>query len=126
MAKSMKAVTAGSMDEYIAGFPKDIQKMLETVRTTIQKAAPDAEEAIKYNIPTFRQNGNLVSFAAFKNHIGLYPAPRGVEEFKKEIAKYEGEKSTIKFALDTPLPLKLISRIVKYLVKRNLEKRGRI
>ena len=85
MAKSMKAVTAGSMDEYIAGFPKDIQKMLETVRTTIQKAAPDAEEAIKYNIPTFRQNGNLVSFAAFKNHIGLYPAPRGVEEFKKKL-----------------------------------------
>ena len=122
MAKSMKAVTAGSMDEYIAGFPKDIQKMLETVRTTIQNAAPDAEEAIKYNIPTFRQNGNLVSFAAFKNHIGLYPAPRGVEEFKKEIAKYEGAKNTIKFALDTPLPLTLISRIVTYLVKRNQEK----
>ena len=85
MAKTMKSIPAGDVDDYISGFPKDIQKMLEAIRTTIQKAAPDAEEAIKYNIPTFRLNGNLVSFAAFKNHMGLYPAPRGVEEFKKEI-----------------------------------------
>lgn len=111
-----------TIDEYIAGFPDDIQKLLQTMRTTIRKAAPQAEEAIKYAIPTFVLNGNLVHFAAFKNHIGFYPAPRGIEAFKKELTKYEGSKGTIKFPLDKPLPVGLIGKIVKFRVQDNLKK----
>jgi len=84
----MKSIQAGNIDEYIAGFPKDIQKILEDVRATIRKAAPEAKEAIKYAMPTFVLNGNLVHFAAFKNHIGFYPAPTGIEAFKKELSSY--------------------------------------
>jgi len=122
MAKTMKSKPAGDIDEYIAGFPNDVQKVLKAMRATISKAAPKAEETIKYAIPTFTLNGNLVSFAAWKNHVGLYPAPREVEEFKKEISVYEGEKATIKFPFDKPLPLTLITRIVKFNVKKNLER----
>jgi len=110
------------MDDYIASHPKNIQEILEKIRATIQKAAPDAQETIKYQMPTFTQNGNLVHFAAYKNHIGLYPAPRGVEGFKKELSAYEGSKSTIRFPIDKPIPLALISRIVKLRVKKNLER----
>jgi len=113
---------AKSIDEYIAGFPPDIQKLLMQMRTTIRKAAPKAEEAIKYAIPTFVLNGNLVHFAAFKNHIGFYPAPSGIAEFKKELSVYDGSKGTIRFPFDKPLPLKLISDIVKYRVSMNQEK----
>jgi len=122
MAKTMTSSTAGNIDEYIAGFPKDIQVKLKQVRATIRKAAPETEETIKYAIPTFTLNGNLVSFAAYKNHIGLYPAPRGVDAFKKELSAYKGNKSTLQIPLDKPIPVNLISRIVKFLVKRNLEK----
>jgi uncharacterized protein YdhG (YjbR/CyaY superfamily) len=122
MAKTMKSSPAGNMDEYIAGFPKDIQKMLEQVRITIRKAAPQAEETIKYAIPTFTLNGNLASFAAYKNHIGFYPAPTGVKEFKKELSPYAGAKATARFPTDKSLPLALIGKMVKFLVKRNLEK----
>ena len=118
----MKNTQAETIDEYIANFPKDIQDILEEVRATIRKAAPEAQEAIKYAIPTFIQNGNLVHFAAFKNHIGFYPAPRALEEFKKELSAYEGSKGTVKFPLDSPVPLPLIRKIVKYRVKQNLEK----
>ena len=118
----MKNIQAETIDDYIANFPKDIQDILEEVRATIRKAAPDAQEAIKYAIPTFIQNGNLVHFAAFKNHIGFYPAPRALEEFKKELSAYEGSKGTVKFPLDSPVPLPLIRKIVKYRVKQNLEK----
>lgn len=110
------------IDEYIAGFPKDIQKMLEQIRATIKKAAPDAEETIKYAMPTFTLNGNLIHFAAFKHHIGLYPAPRGIEAFKKELSVYKGAKGSVQFPLDKPMPLSLIARIVKFRVKDNLEK----
>jgi uncharacterized protein YdhG (YjbR/CyaY superfamily) len=113
---------AKNIDEYIAGFPKDIQHLLQEMRTTIKKAAPKAEEAIKYAMPTFTFHGNLVHFAAFKNHIGFYPAPSGIEEFKKELADYEGSKGAIRFPLDKKLPLPLIGRIVKFRVKRTLEK----
>jgi uncharacterized protein YdhG (YjbR/CyaY superfamily) len=113
---------AKNIDEYIAGFPKDIQHLLQEMRTTIKKAAPKAEEAIKYAMPTFTFHGNLVHFAAFKNHIGFYPAPSGIEEFKKELAAYEGSKGAIRFPLDKKLPLPLIGRIVKFRVKRTLEK----
>ena len=118
----MKSNHAGNIDEYIAGFPKDIQKLLKEMRATIKKAAPEAEEAIKYAMPTFTLNGNLVHFAAFKNHIGFYPAPAGIEEFRKELSAYKGSKGAIQFPLDAPLPLALVSRIVKFRVKKNLEK----
>lgn len=118
----MKSNQAGNIDEYIAGFPKHIQKKLEGMRATIRKAAPAAEETIKYAIPTLTLNGNLVHFAAYKNHIGFYPAPKGIEEFKKETAAYEGGKGTLKFPIDKPLPLALVSKIVKFRVKKNLEK----
>lgn len=116
----MKAAAPRDIDAYIAGFPPDVQKILQKVRKTIQKAAPDAEETIKYQIPTFALNGNLVHFAAFKNHIGFYPAPRGKEIFKKELSAYEGGKGTVRFPLDQPIPYDLISRIVKFRVEENL------
>jgi uncharacterized protein YdhG (YjbR/CyaY superfamily) len=111
-----------TIDEYIAAFPADIQKLLKQMRSTIAKAAPKAEEAIKYAIPTFTLNGNLVHFAAFKNHIGFYPAPSGIEAFKKEVAEYEAGKGSLQFPLDKPLPLSLVTKIVKYRVAQNLEK----
>ena len=113
--------TPKDIDEYIAGFPKNVQAVLKKIRTTIKRAAPDAEEAIKYQMPTFTLYGNLVHFAAFKKHIGFYPVPRGSETFKDELSAYEGEKSTARFPLDKPIPLDLIARIVKFRVTKNLE-----
>lgn len=117
----MQNVQARNIDEYIAAFPKDIQKKLVEMREAIRKAAPEAEETISYAIPTFKLQGNLVHFAAHKNHIGFYPAPRGIEAFKKELSRYEGGKGTIQFPFDKPLPIPLISKIVKFRVKDNLE-----
>jgi len=111
-----------SIDEYIAGFPGDVQQILEKIRATIKKAAPTAEEAIKYQIPTFVLNGNLVHFAAHKNHIGFYPAPQGIEEFKKELSAYESSKGAVRFPLDKPIPYSLITRIVKFRVRKNQTK----
>ena len=111
-----------TIDEYISGYPKDVQAILQKIRMTIRKAAPDAEEAIKYQIPTFTLKGNLVHFGAFNNHIGFYPAPRALEEFKKELSAYEGSKGTVRFPFDKPIPYALITRIVKFRVKKNLEK----
>ena len=111
-----------SIDEYITAFPSETQKILEQVRATIKAAAPDAQEKISYQIPTFFLNGNLVHFAAFKNHIGLYPAPSGIEAFKEELSVYEGGKGTIRFPLDKPVPYALISKIVKFRVRQNLDK----
>ena len=111
-----------TIDEYIASFPPEIQAKLEKLRTTIRKAAPKAEETIKYMMPTFTLNGNLVHFAAFKNHIGFYPAPKGIEAFKKELASYELSKGTIRFPLDKPMPYALIGKIVKLRVEQNLGK----
>jgi uncharacterized protein YdhG (YjbR/CyaY superfamily) len=111
-----------TIDEYIASFPKDIQQILQEIRQTIHKAAPKAEEAISYQIPTFKLHGNLVHFAAWKNHIGFYPTPSGAKEFEKELSKYYKSKGTAQFPLDQPMPLQLISKIVKYRVKVNEEK----
>jgi uncharacterized protein YdhG (YjbR/CyaY superfamily) len=111
-----------TIDEYIAGFPKDVQVILEKVRETIRKAAPGAEETINYQIPTFTLKGNLVHFAAFKKHIGFYPTPTGVEKFKEELSVYEGAKGSVKFPLDEPIPYDLITRIVEFRVKENLER----
>lgn len=110
------------MDEYIAGSPEEVRKMLQKIRTTIRKAAPGAVETIKYQIPTFTLNGNLISFAAYKNHIGIYPAPRGVPEFAAELSAYAGEKSTLRLPLDQPIPVDLISRIVKFRIKNLLQR----
>jgi uncharacterized protein YdhG (YjbR/CyaY superfamily) len=118
---TMKNKVAENIDDYIAGFPKEIQKYLKEMRTAIQTAAPEAEETIKYAIPTYVLNGNLVSFAAFKNYIGFYPAPRGVDEFATALSKYKGAKSTARFPLDEPLPLMLIHKMVKFLVKRSFK-----
>jgi uncharacterized protein YdhG (YjbR/CyaY superfamily) len=118
----MVGTQAETIDEYIASFPKEIQKLLKEMRTTIQKAAPKAEEVIKYAMPTYVLNGNLVHFAAFKNHIGFYPAPEGIEEFKKELSKYKGAKGSVQFPLDQPLPLSLVTKIVKFRVAMNMEK----
>ncbi|MEO6720397.1 MAG: DUF1801 domain-containing protein [Ferruginibacter sp.] len=118
----MKTVQQGTIDEYIAGYPKDVQKILQDLRLTIRKAAPDAAESINYGIPTFTLKGNLVHFGAHKNHIGFYPAPSGIIAFQKELSVYEGAKGSIKFPIEKPLPLALISKIVKFRVKENLEK----
>src|SRR5687768_12205494 len=122
MASTMQKIQAENIDEYIAAFPKDIQKVLNEIRATIKKAAPQAEEAIKYAIPTFVLNGNLVHFAAFKSHIGFYPAPTGMEQFKKALSPYSTGKGSVQFPLGQPMPLDLITRIVKYRVKENSEK----
>lgn len=111
-----------TIDEYIATFPQAIQKLLQEVRATIKAAAPDATEKISYQMPTFFLEGNLVHFAAFKNHIGFYPAPRGIEAFKDELAVYKGAKGSVQFPLDQPMPLDLISRIVQYRAAENLQK----
>lgn len=118
----MKGEPAKNIDDYIAAYPANVQELLQTMRTTIQQAAPDATEAITYAIPTFKLNGNLVHFAGYKNHIGFYPAPMGIEAFKKETAQYEAGKGTLQFPLDKPLPLDLIERIVKFRVEKNLAK----
>ncbi len=111
-----------TIDEYIAGFPPDVQVILQQVRATIREAAPGAEETIKYRMPTFLLDGNLVYFAAFKNHIGFYPIPTGIEKFKKELSAYKTAKGSVQFPLDKPMPLALIRKIVKFRVKENLEK----
>jgi uncharacterized protein YdhG (YjbR/CyaY superfamily) len=111
-----------SIDEYIATFPADVQKILQELRAVIKAAAPEATEKISYQMPTFFLHGNLVHFAAYKNHIGFYPAPRGIEAFKQELSVYKGAKGSVQFPIDQPLPLELVSRIVKFRVAENLQK----
>ncbi len=115
---------ANNIDEYIATFPEDTQKVLQQVRLTISKAAPNAEEAISYGIPTFKLNGNLVHFAGYKSHIGFYPGAAGIATFRKEISAYKGAKGSVQFPLDQPLPLKLISEIVKFRDRENRKKKS--
>ena len=114
--------TPKTIDEYIATFPNEVQQILGELRATIRKAAPDAEETINYQIPTFTLKGNLVHFAAYKKHIGFYPTPSGIEKFKEELAIFEGAKGSVKFPIDKPLPFGLISKIVRFRVIENLEK----
>ena len=116
----------GNIDDYIATFPKDIQQNLEQIREIIKKAAPDVEETISYAIPTFTLNGEyVVYFAGYKNHISLYPAPRQNDAFKKELSVYKGGKGTVQFPLDKPIPISLITKIVKFRVKETKEKAGK-
>ena len=111
-----------NIDEYIGAFPNDIQEILEKIRMTIQKAAPDAKEKISYAMPAFEQNGIVVYFAAFKNHIGLYALPTGHEAFKEELSPYKSGKGSVQFPFNKPIPYDLITKIVKFRVKENLEK----
>ena len=110
------------VDSYIAAFPKDVQVLLKKVRRTIRAAAPNATEVISYNIPAYRQNGMLVYFAAFKNHIGLYPPARGNAALQKAAKRYAGPKGNLRFPFDEPLPLALIARIVRHKAKENKAK----
>jgi uncharacterized protein YdhG (YjbR/CyaY superfamily) len=110
-----------TIDEYIAGFPSDIQEILEKIRMTIREAAPGAQESIKYRMPAFTLKGNLVYFAAFKQHIGFYPVPTGIEKFKSELSEYDGGKGSVQFPLEKPIPYDLISRIVKFRAEENLK-----
>jgi uncharacterized protein YdhG (YjbR/CyaY superfamily) len=116
----MKAEGPKDIDEYIAGFPEDVREKLQKIRMTIREAAPDAEEKISYQMPTFYLKGNLVHFAAFQKHIGFYPTPTGTEKFQKELAAYKVAKGTARFPLDKPIPFDLITEIVKFRVKENL------
>jgi len=111
-----------TIDEYIATFPLEVQKILNSLRQTVFADEPAATEKISYQMPTFYLHGNLVHFAAYKNHIGFYPAPTGIEQFARELSRYEGSKGAIRFPIDQPLPLDLIARIVKYRVGENLAK----
>ena len=114
--------TPRTIDEYIAGFPPDVQDILQKIRMTIREAAPDAQETISYQMPTFTLKGNLVHFAAFKSHIGFYPVPTGIEAFRDELAVYKQGKGSVQFPLDQPIPYDLISKIVAFRVQENLAK----
>ena len=110
------------IDQYISSFPAEIQKILTQVRMTIKKVVPDAEEVISYGMPAFKQNGMLVWYAAFKNHIGFYPVPSGMKAFNNELSVFKQGKGSVQFPLDKPMPLELISNIVKFRVAENTQK----
>lgn len=107
------------IDDYIATFPADVQLILQKIRQTVQDAAPEATEKISYQMPTFDLDGNLVHFAAYKNHIGFYPVPTGIEAFKEELAGYKQGKGSVQFPLDRPIPYELIAKIVRFRVAEN-------
>lgn len=114
--------TFNSIDEYILQFPSDIQEILKMLRKVIKESALEAEEKISYQMPTFALHGNLVHFAAHKNHIGFYPAPSGIDAFKNELSEYKGAKGSVQFPIDKPMPYELISKIVKFRVAENIKK----
>lgn len=111
-----------TIDEYIDTFPKEVQRILHALRQTIREAAPQAKEAISYQMPTFKLNGNLVHFAAYKNHIGFYPAPSGIEAFQEELAPYRFSKGAIQFPIAEPIPHDLVRKIVQFRVTEQLSK----
>lgn len=108
-----------TIDDYIADFPADVQRLLRRIRRTIRQAAPQAAETIKYQMPTFTRNGNLVSFGVYQKHIGVYPVPLGTAKFRKDIAPYRSAKSTARFPLTEPIPFELIGQLVKFRVREN-------
>ena len=113
-----------SIDQYIPMFPDDIQEILEELRKVIRYAAPEAQEAISYGIPTFRLHGNLVHFAAYKKHIGFYPGgPSAIEAFKDELSAYKQSKGTVQFPLDMPIPFQIVKRMVEFRLKENESRR---
>ena len=112
--------TPTTVDEYIAGFPAPVQEVLQKIRATIRAAAPQAQEKFSYQIPGYNFHGNLIHFAAFEKHIGLYPAPSGSESFNQELSRYRSGKATVKFLLDEPIPYELITQIVRLRMEDNL------
>ncbi len=108
------------IDSYIADFPAEVQEILQKIRNMIHELAPEAKEAIKYGIPTFVLNGNLVHFAAYKKHIGFYPTPSGIENFQEELSLYKVSKGAIQFPLNKPIPYDLIREIVTFRIKKSL------
>ena len=115
-------IKPADIDQYISGFPKETQQLLQQIRTAIKKAAPKAEEVISYGMPGFKLNGMLVWFAGYKNHIGFYPKPSGIEAFRKELSVYKYAKGSVQLPLDKPLPTALITKIVKFRMAENLQK----
>jgi uncharacterized protein YdhG (YjbR/CyaY superfamily) len=111
-----------TIDEYIAGYPRDVQDILQEIRSIVRSAVPEAQEAIKYQIPTFVLNENLVHFAAFQKHIGFYPTPSGIQEFKDELAAYDSAKGSVQFPLDRPIPYTLIKKIAQFRAKEARER----
>lgn len=109
-----------TIDEYIIKFPPNVQNILQKIRQLIKDLVPKAKETISYQIPTFKLNGNLVHFAAYKNHIGFYPTPSAIKEFKKELSIYRLGKGTIQFPINQPIPYDLIKKIVKFRINENL------
>ncbi|GAB6991821.1 iron chaperone [Paenibacillus pini] len=114
--------SSDSMDEYISKYPTEVQEIMQTLRKVIHEAAPDAKEKMSYQMPTFELYGNLVHFAAYKNHIGFYPTPSGIEAFKEELSSYKGAKGSVQFPLNKPMPYDIISRIVTFRVAENAQK----
>jgi len=110
-----------TMDEYILQFPPEIQEILQMIRKVIKDSAPEAQEKISWGMPTFVLHGNLIHFAAFKNHIGLYPSPSGIDNFKNELSEYKGGKGSIQFPLKKPIPYELIGKIVKFRVAESIK-----
>ncbi|AWV34214.1 DUF1801 domain-containing protein [Paenibacillus sp. FSL H7-0716] len=115
-------ITFESIDAYISGFSLEVQEILNTLRKVIKEAAPEAEEKISYQMPTFALHGNLVHFAAYPKHIGFYPTPSGINAFKDELSGYKGAKGSVQFPIDKPMPYELISKIVTFRVAENLKK----
>jgi len=118
----MKSATPKNIDEYVAGFPRDVQQTLQKVRRIIREAAPEATETIKYRMPTFVLQGNLVHFAGFEKHIGFYPTPSAIEAFSGELAGYESAKGSVQFPLNRSVPFTLIKKMVEFRVKETLKK----
>jgi uncharacterized protein YdhG (YjbR/CyaY superfamily) len=114
-----------TIDEYIKTFPLETRKRLTAIRRLIRKLAPDATEKISYQMPTFYLKGNLIHFAGYAKHIGLYPTPNGIDKFKRELARYKNARGSVQFPLDEPLPLDLIERIAKFRVEQNMNKATR-
>lgn len=114
-----------SINDYISSFPEHIQEKLTELREAIREEAPEAQEKISYQMPTFYLNGNLVHFAAYSKHIGFYPTPSGIEAFKSELSKYKSAKGSVQFPMEEPLPIELIKKIVKYRVEESLKKKKR-
>jgi uncharacterized protein YdhG (YjbR/CyaY superfamily) len=118
----MEGKAASTIDDYIAQYPQEVEEILNRIRAIIREEAPEAQEKISYQMPTFYLNGNLVHFGAFKQHIGLYPTPSGIEAFQDELAAYKGAKGSVQFRLDQPMPYDLIRRIVRYRVAESQKK----
>jgi uncharacterized protein YdhG (YjbR/CyaY superfamily) len=112
----MKSTTPKNIDEYIAGFPQDVQERLHKLRAIVREVAPDAKEALKYRMPTFVLQENLVHFAAFESHVGFYPTPSAIEAFKNELKGYESAKGSVQFPHKQPVPFGLIKKMVKFRV----------